>query len=67
MISHKITLGDPQEDQKILRELIPRYHKLMTARRHGEADQIRQEALRRLDRLPAGIMKAYLTRKLYEG
>jgi hypothetical protein len=77
MIRRKITLGDPQEERKIIQDLMARYHQLMATRRNHdrvtgksvarEADQLRQEALRRIGRLPEGLMKEHLTRKLYEG
>ncbi len=77
MIRRKITLGDPQEERKVIQDLMGRYHQLMATLRNydrvagksiaQEADQLRQEALRRIERLPEGLMKEHLTRKLYEG
>jgi hypothetical protein len=72
-----IQLGDPREEQRIVTDLVRRYHGLMaklrkSSRTEGaviskEADQLRQEALRRIERLPPGIMRDHLTRKLFEG
>lgn len=72
-----IQLGDPRAEQAIVTDLVRRYHVLMAKLRKSdrakgavvskEADQIRQEALRRIERLPPGMMRDHLTRKLLEG
>ena len=72
-----IQLGDPRQEQAIVTDLVRRYHHLMAKLRKSdradgavitkEADQIRQEALRRIERLPPGIMRDHLMRKLLEG
>jgi hypothetical protein len=77
MIRHNIQLGDPREEQRLVTDLVRRYHLLMaklrkSSRAEGaaiskEADQIRQEALRRMERLPPGMMRDHLMRKLLEG
>ena len=72
-----IQLGDPRQEQAIVTDLVRRYHGLMAKLRKSDqaggavitrdADQIRQEALRRIERLPPGIMRDHLMRKLLEG
>jgi C4-dicarboxylate-specific signal transduction histidine kinase len=77
MIRRNIQLGDPREEQRIVTDLVRRYHVLMaklrkSSRAEGaaitaDADQLRQEALRRIERLPPGMMRDHLMRKLLEG
>lgn len=72
----KINLGDPREEQKIIQELMTRYRQIMASIRQqdratarasaNEADQILKEMQRRMDRLPAGLVKEHLMRKMYE-
>ena len=72
-----IQLGDPRAEQAIVTDLVRRYHGLMAKLRKSDradgavitrdADQIRQEALRRIERLPPGMMREHLMRKLLEG
>lgn len=72
-----IQLGDVNAERAMINELLTKYHGLMGRLRQEDqetvdaltkrADQIRQEIIRRIDRLPQGLIREHLTRRLYEG
>lgn len=72
-----IQLGDVNAERAAINDLLTKYHVFMDRIRHSDhetisaltkrADQIRQEIIRRIDRLPQGLIRDHLTRKLYEG
>jgi F0F1-type ATP synthase membrane subunit b/b' len=72
-----IQLGDVNAERAMINELLTKYHSLMGRLRQEDqetvdaltkrADQIRHEIIRRIDRLPQGLIREHLTRRLYEG